>query len=205
MEYTSCESVGVSTKPGQLQYIDPPAHAVVLSVDEKSQIQTLDRTQPGLPLKCGRCGTMTHDYKRNDTTTLFAALDVTAGRVNGRRMQHHRRQEFIRLLNAIEREGPAGELIHVILDNYAAHKHPKVIGWARPPPALHLPLHADFGLLAERRRGLLRQTHKPAAQARFSVLSAVWHSPASPPDAAARGCACSHSVPESRLSREPAS
>jgi transposase len=110
-------------------YVDPPAHAVVLSVDEKSQIQALDRTQPGLPLKRGRCGTMTHDYKRNGTTTLFAALDVRAGRVIGRCMQRHRHQEFIRFLNAIEREVPAGKLIHVILDNYAAHKHPKVIEW----------------------------------------------------------------------------
>jgi transposase len=110
-------------------YIDPPAHAVVLSVDEKSRIQALDRTQPGLPLKRGRCGTMTHDYKRNGTTTLFAALDVAEGRVIGRCMQRHRLQEFIRFLNAIEREVPAGKLIHVILDNYAAHKHPKVIEW----------------------------------------------------------------------------
>jgi len=110
-------------------YVDPPAHAVVLSVDEKSQIQALDRTQPGLPLKRGRCGTMTHDYKRNGTTTLFAALDVLAGRVIGRCMQRHRHQEFIRFLNAIEREVPPGKLIHVILDNYAAHKHPKVVEW----------------------------------------------------------------------------
>lgn len=108
---------------------DPPAHAVVLSVDEKSQIQALDRTQPGLPLKRGRCGTMTHDYKRHGTTTLFAALDVLAGHVIGRCMQRHRHQEFIRFLNAIGREVPAGKLIHVILDNYAAHKHPKVIEW----------------------------------------------------------------------------
>ncbi len=115
-------------------YVDPPAHAVVLSVDEKSQIQALDRSQPGLPLKRGRCGTMTHDYKRHGTTTLFAALDVLAGRVIGRCMQRHRHQEFIRFLNAIEREVPAGKLIHVILDNYAAHKHPKVIEWlARHP------------------------------------------------------------------------
>jgi transposase len=115
-------------------YVDPPAHAVVLSVDEKSQIQALDRTQPGLPLKRGRCGTMTHDYKRNGTTTLFAALDVLAGRIIGRCMQRHRHQEFIRFLNAIEREVPAGKLIHVILDNYAAHQHPKVLEWlARHP------------------------------------------------------------------------
>ena len=110
-------------------YVDPPAHAVVLSVDEKSQIQALDRTQPGLPLKRGRCGTMTHDYKRHGTTTLFAAFDVLEGRVIGRCMQRHRHQEFIRFLNAIEREVPLGKLVHVILDNYAAHKHPKVMEW----------------------------------------------------------------------------
>lgn len=115
-------------------YVDPPAHAVVLSVDEKSQIQALDRTQPGLPLKKGRAGTMTHDYKRNGTTTLFAALNVLDGTVIGRNMQRHRHQEFIRFLNAIEAEVPAGKLVHVILDNYAAHKHPKVIAWlARHP------------------------------------------------------------------------
>ena len=110
-------------------YVDPPAHAVVLSVDEKSQIQALDRTQPGLPLKQGRCGTMTHDYKRNGTTTLFAALNVLDGRVIGRCMQRHRHQEFIRFLNAVEAEVPAGKLIHAIVDNYAAHKHPKVRAW----------------------------------------------------------------------------
>jgi transposase len=110
-------------------YVDPPAHAIVLSVDEKSQIQALDRTQPGLPLKKGRAGTMTHDYKRNGTTTLFAALDVLAGKVIGRCMQRHRHQEFIRFLNAIEREVPIGKIVHVILDNYGAHKHPKVRAW----------------------------------------------------------------------------
>ena len=115
-------------------YLDPPAHAVVLSVDEKSQIQALDRTQPGLPLKRGRCGTMTHDYKRNGTTPLFAALNVIDGRVIGRCMQRHRHQEFIRFLNAVEAEVPAGKLVHAIVDNYAAHKHPKVIQWlARHP------------------------------------------------------------------------
>jgi transposase len=115
-------------------YVDPPAHAVVLSVDEKSQIQALDRTQPGLPLKRGRCGTMTHDYKRNGTTTLFAALNVLDGTVIGRCMQRHRHQEFIRFLNAVEAEVPAGKLIHAIVDNYAAHKHPKVVQWlARHP------------------------------------------------------------------------
>jgi len=110
-------------------YVDPPSHAVVLSFDEKSQIQALDRTQPGLPIKKGRLATMTHDYKRHGTTTLFAALDVLDGKVIGRCMQRHRHQEFIRFLNLIEAEVPAGKIVHVILDNYAAHKHPKVHAW----------------------------------------------------------------------------
>jgi transposase len=115
-------------------YVAPPAHALVLSIDEKSQIQALDRTQPGLPMKKGRCGTMTHDYKRHGTTTLFAALNVLDGTVIGRNMQRHRHQEFIRFLNTIEAKVPAGKIIHVILDNYAAHKHPKVLAWlARHP------------------------------------------------------------------------
>ena len=115
-------------------YVSPPAHAVVLSIDEKSQIQALDRTQPGLPLKRGRGGTMTHDYKRNGTTTLFAALNVLDGTVLGQNMQRHRHQEFIRFLNQIERTIPAGKLIHAIVDNYATHKHEKVRAWlARHP------------------------------------------------------------------------
>ena len=115
-------------------YVDPPDHTIVLSVDEKSQIQALDRTQPGLPLKKGRAGTMTHDYIRHGTTTLFAALNVLDGTVIGQNMQRHRHQEFIRFLNAIERKVPVGKVVHVILDNYAAHKHPKVLEWlARHP------------------------------------------------------------------------
>jgi transposase len=115
-------------------YVDPPAHAVVLSIDEKSQIQALDRTQPGLPMKKGRCATLTHDYKRNGTTTLFAALDTLEGKVIGRCMQRHRHQEFIRFLNTVEAEVPNGKAVHVVLDNYATHKHPKVRDWlARHP------------------------------------------------------------------------
>jgi hypothetical protein len=110
-------------------YMDPPKHAVVVSIDEKSQIQALDRTQPGLPLKPGKCGTMTHDYKRNGTTTLFAALNILDGTVIGRCMRRHRHQEFIRFLNAIERAVPAGKVIHAIVDNYAAHKQPNVLKW----------------------------------------------------------------------------
>jgi transposase len=106
-------------------YLDPPAHAVVLSLDEKSQIQALDRTQPGLPIKPGRCQTMTHDYKRHGTTTLFAALSLLDGTVIGRCMQRHRHFEFIRFLNAVERAVPADKPIHAVLDNYATHKHPK--------------------------------------------------------------------------------
>jgi len=94
-------------------YLDPPAHAIVLSVDEKSQIQALDRTQPGLPMKKGRAGTMTHDYKRHGTTTLFAALNVLDGTVIGRNMQRHRHQEFIRFLNTIEAQVPVGKVVHV--------------------------------------------------------------------------------------------
>ena len=115
-------------------YVDPPAHAVVLSVDEKSQIQALDRTQPGLPMKKGRGATMTHDYKRNGTTTLFAALNTLTGEVFGRNMTRHRHQEFLRFLNALEREIPAGKLVHAILDNVSSHKTPEVRRWlARHP------------------------------------------------------------------------
>jgi transposase len=115
-------------------YVDPPAHAVVLSVDEKSQIQALDRTQPGLPLKKGRCGTMTHDYKRNGTTTLFAALNVLDGTIISRNMRHHRHQEFIRFLNEIDAHIPKRRAIHAIVDNYATHKHPKVRQWLAQHP-----------------------------------------------------------------------
>jgi transposase len=115
-------------------YVAPPAHAVVLSIDEKSQIQALDRTQPGLPLKKGRGATMTHDYKRNGTTTLFAALNLLDGTVIGQNMARHRHQELIRFLNRIEREIPAGKVIHAIVDNYAAHKHEKVRAWLRRHP-----------------------------------------------------------------------
>ena len=115
-------------------YVSPPAHAVVLSVDEKSQIQALDRTQPGLPLKKGRGPTMTHDYKRNGTTTLFAALNVLDGSVIGQNMQRHRHQEFIRFLNQIERNVPAGKVIHAVMDNYCTHKHAKVLAWLQRHP-----------------------------------------------------------------------
>ena len=147
-------------------YIDPPEHAVVLSVDEKSQIQALDRTQPGLPLKRGRCGTMTHDYKRHGTTTLFAALDVLDGKVIGQCMARHRHQEFIRFLNQINRETPAGRELHLIVDNYATHKASQGAGLARTASEVPFPLHPDLGVMAQRGRGLLRQTDQTAPQAR---------------------------------------
>jgi transposase len=115
-------------------YVDPPAHAVVLSVDEKSQIQALDRTQPGLPLKPGRAGTMTHDYKRHGTTTLFAALNILDGTIIGRNMKCHRHQEFIRFLNLVDAQVPKRKAIHAIVDNYATHKHPKVREWLKRHP-----------------------------------------------------------------------
>src|SRR5262249_13403939 len=110
-------------------YVDPPAHAIVLSVDEKSQIQALDRTQPALPLKPRRCATMTHDYNRNGTTTVVAALDVLEGKVVGRCVQRPGHGEFIRVLNAIKAEIPAGKIVLVILDNDGSHKLPKVRAW----------------------------------------------------------------------------
>ena len=118
-------------------YVDPPKHALVLSVDEKSQIQALDRTQPGLPMKRGRCGTMTHDYKRHGATTLFAALNVLEGKVIGQCMSRHRHQEFIRFLNKINRETPAERELHLIIDNYATHKHAKVRAWLERHPRFH--------------------------------------------------------------------
>lgn len=115
-------------------YVNPPDHAIVLSVDEKSQIQALDRTQPGLPMKKGRAGTMTHDYKRHGVTTLFAALNVLDGKVIGQCMKHHRHQEFIRFLNVIDAKVAKKKTVHVIVDNYSAHKHPKVLEWIENHP-----------------------------------------------------------------------
>jgi transposase len=119
-------------------YLDPPDKALVLAVDEKSQIQALDRTQPGLPLKKGRAGTMTHDYKRHGTTTLFAALDVATGTVLGTCMKRHRPQEFLRFLRVIHRNTDKRLDLHLIVDNYATHKHPKVKAWLEKHPRFHL-------------------------------------------------------------------
>lgn len=121
-------------------YLAPPEHALVLSVDEKSQIQALDRTQKSLPMFPGRLGTMTHDYKRNGTTTLFAALNVFDGTVIGTCMDRHRHQEFIRFLRQIDAETPPELDLHLIVDNYATHKHPKVQNWL----ARHKRFHMHF-------------------------------------------------------------
>ena len=115
-------------------YVNPPDRAIVLSVDEKSQIQALDRTQPGLPMKKGRAGTITHDYKRHGVTTLFAALNVLDGKVIGQCMKRHRHQEFIRFLKVIDARVAKKKAVHVIVDNYAAHKHPKVLEWIENHP-----------------------------------------------------------------------
>ena len=119
-------------------YLNPPDKSLVLCVDEKSQIQALDRTQPSLPLKKGRCGTMTHDYIRHGTTTLFAALVTLDGRVIGDCMPRHRHQEFIRFLKTIDFETPSELDLHLIVDNYGTHKHPRVQAWMRRHPRFHL-------------------------------------------------------------------
>jgi transposase len=119
-------------------YLNPPERAIVLSMDEKSQIQALDRTQPSLPMKPGRAGTMTHDYKRNGTTTLVAALDVLTGSVIGQCLPRHRHTEFLTFLRTIDRTVPKGLQIHLILDNYAMHKHPNVTAWLAKHPRFHL-------------------------------------------------------------------
>lgn len=119
-------------------YLNPPEKALVFCADEKSQIQALDRTQPGLPLKKGRCGTMTHDYKRNGTTTLFAALEVAEGRLISKCMPRHRHQEWIKFLKLIDESTPDDLDLHLIVDNYATHKHPKVKTWLKRHPRFHM-------------------------------------------------------------------
>ena len=119
-------------------YISPPEHALVLSCDEKTQIQALDRTQKGLPIHKGRCGTMTHDYKRNGTTTLFAAIDMLEGKIIGTCMDKHRHQEWIKFLKLIDAETPVELDLHLIVDNYATHKHPKVKAWLKRHPRFHV-------------------------------------------------------------------
>jgi hypothetical protein len=134
-------------------YLNPPEQAIVLCVDEKSQIQALDRTQPGLPLKKGRCGTMTHDYKRHGTTTLFAALETLQGKVVGRCYQRHRHQEFLKFLRTIEEEFPGDVPLHLVVDNYGTHKHARVQSWLKRHPrfVLHfVPTSSSWLNLVER-------------------------------------------------------
>jgi len=119
-------------------YLNPPEHAIVLCADEKSQIQALDRTQPGLPIKKGRCGTMTHDYKRNGTATLFAAMNTLDGTVISMCDDRHRHQEWLKFLRVIDDVTPSGREIHLIADNYATHKHPKVQKWFARHPRFHV-------------------------------------------------------------------
>ena len=134
-------------------YLSPPEHALVLCCDEKSQVQALDRTQPGLSMKKGRAGTMTHDYKRNGTTTLFAALNVLDGRVIGQCQQHHTHVEWLKFLRQIDRETPKGKTLHLIADNYATHKHPAVQDWLARHPRFNMhftPTSASWLNMVER-------------------------------------------------------
>jgi len=134
-------------------YMSPPEHALVLCCDEKSQVQALDRTQPGLPLKKGRAATMTHDYKRNGTTTLFAALNVLDGQVIGQCQQRHTHAEWLKFLRKIDRETPKEKMLHLIADNYATHKHPAVQAWLEKHPrfVMHFtPTSASWSNMVER-------------------------------------------------------
>ena len=153
-------------------YLSPPENAVVFSVDEKSQIQALDRTQPGLPLKKGRAGTMTHDYKRNGTTTLFAALNVLTGAVSGVCMPRHTHKEWLKFLRSLDKEVPPGKDVHVICDNYATHKHDTVKRWLAKHPRFKVhftPTSASWLNMVERffrditenaiRRGIFVSVH----------------------------------------------
>src|SRR5262249_47226066 len=134
-------------------YLNHPEHALVLSVDEKTQVQALDRTQPGLPLKKGRAGTMTHDYKRHGTTNLFAALNILDGKVIGTCMPRHRHQEWLKFLRLIDKETEKDKEIHIIADNYSAHKHVAVRTWLSKHPRFHMhytPTSASWLNMVER-------------------------------------------------------
>lgn len=157
-------------------YLNPPERAIVFCVDEKSQIQALDRTQRCLPLKKGRCGTMTHDYVRNGTTTLFAALNVAEGKLIGTCMPRHRHQEFIKFLRLLDAQTPADVDLHLIVDNYATHKHPRVRSWLKRHGRFHLhftPTSSSWLNLVERwfreitdkriRRGVFRSVKELVA------------------------------------------
>ena len=157
-------------------YLNPPEHALVLSVDEKSQMQALDRTQPGLPMKRGRGATMTHDYKRNGTATLFAALNVVDGTVMGACMERHRHQEWLKFLRLIDSVTPAGKQIHLICDNYSTHKHDKVQRWLRKHTRFHVhftPTSASWLNMVER---FFRDlTHNRLRRGVFHDLEDLFH------------------------------
>ena len=160
-------------------YLDPPDKALVLCVDEKSQIQALDRTQPGLPMKKGRAGTMTHDYKRNGTTTLFAALNMLDGKVIGTCMPRHRHREFLRFLKLIDQQIAEGLDLHLIVDNYATHKTPAVKRWLKAHPRFHLhftPTSASWLNMVERffaeitRNRIRRGAFKSVAELKAAIM-----------------------------------
>src|SRR6201993_5016226 len=160
-------------------YMNPPDKALVLCVDEKSQIQALDRTQPGLPMKKGRAGTMTHDYKRNGTTTLFAALNMLDGSVIGTCMPRHRHREFLRFLKLIDQKTPADLDLHLIVDNYATHKTPAVKRWLKSHPRFHLhftPTSASSLNMVERffaeitRKRIRRSAFKSVAELKSAIM-----------------------------------
>ncbi len=153
-------------------YLNPPDQALVLCVDEKTQIQALDRTQPGLPMKKGRLGTMTHDYKRNGTTCLFAALEVLQGKVVGQCFTRHRHQEFLRFLRRIDTEFPGDVPLHLVMDNYGTHKHPNVQAWMKRHPRFvchFVPTSASWLNLVERWFGEL--TAKAVRRGSFSSVA----------------------------------
>ena len=157
-------------------YMDPPEQAMVLCVDEKSQIQALDRTQPGLPMKKGRCGTMTHDYKRHGTTTLFAALEVVTGKVIGTCKKRHRHEEFLQFLKEIDRKTPKDLTLHLVLDNYGTHKHSNVRQWLKDNPrfVLHfVPTSCSWLNLVERFFGLI--TQKQIRRGTFDSVAELEH------------------------------
>jgi transposase len=170
-------------------YLDPPDKALVLCVDEKSQIQALDRTQPGLPMKMGRAGTMTHDYKRNGTTTLFAALNMLDGKVIGTCMPRHRYREFLGFLKLIDQQTPAGLDLHLILDNYATHKTPAVKRWLKKHARFHLhftPTSASWLNMVERffaeitRKRIRRGAFKSVPELKSAIIEYLENHNANP-------------------------
>jgi transposase len=170
-------------------YLNPPEHALVISCDEKSQIQALDRTQKSLPMFPGRLGTLTHDYKRNGTTTLFAAIEVAEGKIIAECMPRHRHQEWLRFLKKIDAETPADLELHLVVDNYATHKHPKVQRWLKRHKRFHMhftPTSSSWLNLIERwfrditERRIRRGVFKSVAQLEQAIGEYIEHHNANP-------------------------